>query len=302
MNHGWFHVRAAVALIVCLAVMTALDAQEGPTGEAEGEATPDAATPVASPAPQPEEETESDDPGTSPSELMELLRTGGVVGGLIFLLSLTMVYLIIEQILSIRRGTLMPADLAKSVHQQLSERKLSEAQQQCQMQPCFLSNVLSAGLSVVDFGYQDVEKAMEDTATEQAARLFRKIEYLHLIGTLAPMLGLLGTVWGMITAFMEFESKANPAVSELAPGIYRALVTTMIGLTVAVPAFAAFSIFRNRIDELVAEASLTAEHVFVDYRRDEARRKKKLKEKEKERASDDVGRIASVVHEREQRG
>ena len=296
MNHGWFHVRAAVALIVCLAVMTALDAQEGPTGE--GEATPSPAAPGAPPASQPEEETESDAAGSNSSDLIELLRTGGVVGGLIFLLSLTMVYLIIEQILSIRRGTLMPADLAKSVHQHLSERKLSEAQQQCQAQPCFLSNVLSAGLSVVDFGYQDVEKAMEDTATEQAARLFRKIEYLHLIGTLAPMLGLLGTVWGMITAFMEFESKANPAVSELAPGIYRALVTTMIGLTVAVPAFAAFSIFRNRIDELVAEASLTAEHVFVDYRRDEARRKKKLKEK----ASDDAGRIASVVHEREQRG
>ena len=297
MNHGWFHVRAAVALIACLAVMTALDAQEGPTGEGEGEAAP-----VAAASPQSEEETGSAAPGTSPSELMELLRTGGVVGGLIFLLSLTMVYLIIEQLLSIRRGALMPADLAQSVHQQLSERKLSEAHHQCQMQPCFLSNVLSAGLSVVDFGYQDVEKAMEDTATEQAARLFRKIEYLHLIGTLAPMLGLLGTVWGMITAFMEFESKANPAVSELAPGIYRALVTTMIGLTVAVPAFAAFSIFRNRIDELVAEASLTAEHVFVDYRRDEVRRKKKLKEKEKKRTNDVVDRIASDVHEREQRG
>lgn len=297
MNHGWFHVRAAVALIACLAVMTALDAQEGPTGEGEGEAAP-----VAAASPQSEEETGSAAPGTSPSELMELLRTGGVVGGLIFLLSLTMVYLIIEQLLSIRRGALMPADLAKSVHLQLSERKLSEAQHQCQMQPCFLSNVLSAGLSVVDFGYQDVEKAMEDTATEQAARLFRKIEYLHLIGTLAPMLGLLGTVWGMITAFMEFESKANPAVSELAPGIYRALVTTMIGLTVAVPAFAAFSIFRNRIDELVAEASLTAEHVFVDYRRDEVRRKKKLKEKEKKRTNDVVDRIASDVHEREQHG
>lgn len=301
MNHGWFHVRAAVALIVCLAVMTALDAQERVTGEPQ---TDPALSPAIPSAPPPDDrEAEPDAAGASPGELMELLRTGGVVGGLIFLLSLTMVYLIIEQVLSIRRGTLMPADLAKSVHQNLSERKLSEAQQQCQMQPCFLSNVLSAGLSVVDFGYQDVEKAMEDTATEQAARLFRKIEYLHLIGTLAPMLGLLGTVWGMITAFMEFESKANPAVSELAPGIYRALVTTMIGLTVAVPAFAAFSIFRNRIDELVAEASLTAEHVFVDYRRDEARRRKKVKEKEKEqRGSDDVGRIASVVHEREQRG
>lgn len=282
--------------------MSALDAQQSGSGANPGEAAP-----VPAPVDNSEAKVESSEPSagdspasSGPNELLELLRTGGVVGGLIFLLSLTMVYLIIEQLLSIRRGTLMPPELAKSVHQHLSERKLSEAQQQCQSQPCFLSNVLSAGLSVVDFGYQDVEKAMEDTATEQAARLFRKIEYLHLIGTLAPMLGLLGTVWGMITAFMEFETKANPAVSELAPGIYRALVTTMIGLTVAVPAFASFAIFRNRIDELVAEASLTAEHVFVDYRRDEARRKRKVKEKDK--VSDDAGRIAAVLHEREQRG
>ena len=202
----------------------------------------------------------------------DLVRTGGLVGGLIFALSLSMVYLMVEHLLSIRRSTLIPSELAEAVHQHLSERKIDDAKQQCSLQPCFLSNVLASGLSVIELGYQDVEKSMEDTATEQAARMFRKIEYLHLIGTLAPMLGLLGTVWGMITAFMEFEAKANPAVSELAPGIYRALVTTMLGLTVAVPAFAGFAIFRNRIDELVAEASLTAEHVFADFRRDQARR------------------------------
>lgn len=279
MNHGWFHVRAAAALLVCLALMSALNAQEAEPVPSEAAPTTGPDTEANPPTGSVAENSQTPDSSSEAGELLELLRTGGVVGGLIFLLSLTMVYLIIEQLLSIRRSSLMPIDLAKGVHKNLTERKLPEAQQQCQMQPCFLSNVLSAGLSVVDFGYQDVEKAMEDTATEQAARLFRKIEYLHLIGTLAPMLGLLGTVWGMITAFMEFESKANPAVSELAPGIYRALVTTMMGLTVAVPAFAAFAIFRNRIDELVAEASLTAEHVFVDYRRDEARRKKKAKAK-----------------------
>jgi biopolymer transport protein ExbB len=287
MNHGWFHVRAVAALLVCLALMSALDAQEPEPEAGPPEAAPTVGADAAATPPESSAgKTQSPDTSGQTSGLLELLRTGGVVGGLIFLLSLTMVYLIIEQLLSIRRSSLMPTDLAKSVHQHLTERKLPEAQQQCQMQPCFLANVLNSGLSVVDFGYQDVEKAMEDTATEQAARLFRKIEYLHLIGTLAPMLGLLGTVWGMITAFMEFESKANPAVSELAPGIYRALVTTMMGLTVAVPAFASFAIFRNRIDELVAEASLTAEHVFVDYRRDEARRKKKARDK----SGDDLAR------------
>ncbi len=227
---------------------------------------------------------DGDEAATSASadtDFFDLVRTGGLVGGLIFALSLSMVYLMVEHLLSIRRGILIPDELAEAVHQHLSERKIEDAKQQCSLQPCFLSNVLASGLSVIELGYQDVEKSMEDTATEQAARMFRKIEYLHLIGTLAPMLGLLGTVWGMITAFMEFEAKANPAVSELAPGIYRALVTTMLGLTVAVPAFAGFAIFRNRIDELVAEASLTAEHVFADFRRDQARRERKLAKQER---------------------
>lgn len=227
---------------------------------------------------------------------LDLVRTGGLVGGLIFALSLSMVYLMVEHLLSIRRGTLIPGELAEAVHQHLSERKIDDAKQQCSLQPCFLSNVLASGLSVIELGYRDVEKSMEDTATEQAARMFRKIEYLHLIGTLAPMLGLLGTVWGMITAFMEFEAKANPAVSELAPGIYRALVTTMLGLTVAVPAFASFAIFRNRIDELVAEASLTAEHVFADFRRDQARRERGRAKQE--RPAEPPPRVQSVAMER----
>jgi len=236
----------------------------------------------------------------SDTGFLDLVRTGGLVGGLIFALSLSMVYLMVEHLLSIRRGTLIPGELAEAVHQHLSERKIEDAKQQCSLQPCFLSNVLASGLSVIELGYRDVEKSMEDTATEQAARMFRKIEYLHLIGTLAPMLGLLGTVWGMITAFMEFEAKANPAVSELAPGIYRALVTTMLGLTVAVPAFASFAIFRNRIDELVAEASLMAEHVFADFRRDQARRERSRakQERNQERAAEPAPKVQSVAMER----
>ena len=108
---------------------------------------------------------------------------------------------------------------------------------------------------------------MEDAAAEEAARLTRRAEYLSVIATVAPMLGLLGTVWGMMLAFSQFSAKANPQVSELAPGIFRALVTTLLGLGVAVPAVASFALLRNRIDELVAEAAGVAEHVFGELRR-----------------------------------
>jgi biopolymer transport protein ExbB len=75
------------------------------------------------------------------------------------------------------------------------------------------------------------------------------------------MLGLMGTVWGMILAFGEFASNANPQPTDLAPSISLALVTTLQGLIVAVPALAAFAWFRSRVDEYVAETALLAEHV-----------------------------------------
>jgi biopolymer transport protein ExbB len=108
---------------------------------------------------------------------------------------------------------------------------------------------------------------MEDTAAEQTARISRRIEYLSVISTLAPMLGLMGTVWGMILAFMEFEQKANPQISELAPGIYKALVTTLQGLAVAIPCIGALAFFRRRIDDLAMESTLLAGQVFADHRR-----------------------------------
>jgi len=209
----------------------------------------------------------SAEPASSPLQLSELLKSGGAIGYLIGILSLVMVALIIDHLLNIRRSNLMPPGLAEDVHHRLSERDIAGAKQVCEQHPGFLSRLLHAGLEEVGIGYASIEKSMEDAAVEQSARLFRRIEYLSVIGTIVPMLGLMGTVWGMIQAFVEFEQKANPQVSELAPGIYRALVTTLLGLGVAVPSLSAFAIFRNRIDELAAEATLLAEHVFADFRR-----------------------------------
>lgn len=211
--------------------------------------------------------------GSSMLNLRELLAAGGAIGYVIILMSFVMVALIVDHVLTIRRRNLMPPGLAEEVHRCLAERKAAEARQLCEQHPGFLSRVLRSGLDEIGLGYSNIEKAMEDAAVEQSARLFRRIEYLSVIGTLAPMLGLMGTVWGMIQAFLEFEQKANPQVSELAPGIYRALITTLLGLGVAVPALAAFAVFRNRVDELAAETTLLAEHVFADYRRALLKRK-----------------------------
>ena len=196
-----------------------------------------------------------------------LINAGGTIGFLIIGLSVAMVALIVEHLLSIREGALMPPGLAEKLHKLISAGQYSDAEKVCRDQPSFLSYVVVSGLQDVGLGYSAVEKAMEDASQEQAARLYRKIEYLSVIGAIAPMLGLMGTVWGMILAFGEFAQKANPQVAEFAPGISRALVTTLLGLCVAVPALASYFFFRNRIDEMVAETSLKAEAVLSPYKR-----------------------------------
>jgi len=196
-----------------------------------------------------------------------LLEAGGTIGWIIMAISVWMVALLIQHLISLRTSVLMPPGLAEQVHNLIAEARYPEAQQACRSRPSFLSSVLDAGLVETPLGYAAVEKALEDASHQQAARLFRGLEYYTVIGTIAPMLGLLGTVWGMILAFMEFELKTNPQVSELAPGIYKALVTTLQGLCVAIPALAIYALLRNRVDELVAQTSLLAEHVFSGFKR-----------------------------------
>jgi len=200
-------------------------------------------------------------------DVAQLLQAGGTIGWVIVALSVAMVALIIEHLLSIRRGSLMPQGLAEQLHQLLSSGQHPQAVTLAREHHSFLGYVVAAALNETAFGYAAVEKALEDSAAEQAARLFRKIEYLSVIGVLAPMIGLMGTVWGMILAFGEFAMNANPQPTDLAPSISLALVTTLQGLIVAVPALAAFAWFRSRVDEFVAEASLLAEHVLSPVKR-----------------------------------
>ena len=207
-----------------------------------------------------------------PSGLVAIIFSGGVVGAIMILillaLSLTAAYLIFDHLMTIRRRDLMPEGLGEQVRQALLSGDVASAQQACNAQPSLLSFVLLHGISELEFGWSSVEKSLEDALAEQSARLFRRIEYLSVIGNIAPMVGLLGTVIGMIVAFQQVAATQGLASApQLAQGIYQALVTTVGGLIVAIPAIGAFAIFRNRVDQFVAEAAYTAQHVFSPLRR-----------------------------------
>ena len=200
-------------------------------------------------------------------DVRELLRAGGFIGYVTIALSVAMVALIVEHLLTIRRQTLIPNGFAEQCQQLVTSGQLAQAETLCREQPSLLSYVVGIGLHEVDLGSASMVKAMEDAVAEQAARLTRKIEYLSLIGVIGPMLGLMGTVWGMIQAFSEFAEKVAPRTADFAPSISEALVTTMFGLIVAVPAQVAFAMFRNRIDSYIAETAVTAETIIAPLKR-----------------------------------
>jgi biopolymer transport protein ExbB len=221
--------------------------------------------------------TASSAPGETkpPDTFLRIVFSGGPIGIAIMLVliltSMTALYLIIEQSLLLRRSRILPPTLGNRVRQALEAGRRGEAEQACQSMPSFLAFILLQGLSELESGWEAVEKALEDALAEQSARLFRRVEYLSVLANLAPMLGLLGTVVGMVLCFREVaNTQGNAGAAQLAEGIYQALVTTVAGLMIAIPSLAAFALLRNRVDQFVAEAAYLAQQAFAPCKRKRA--------------------------------
>ncbi|MBY0586237.1 MotA/TolQ/ExbB proton channel family protein [bacterium] len=209
-----------------------------------------------------------------PDTILTLVEASGSIGAMIILLSIAGVALILEHAMTIRRTVLIPKGLPEELHSLITQDDFTKAEQLCKLRPSYLSYVVLSGLQEVRMGYRAVEKSMEDASQEQAARLFRKVEYLALIANIAPMLGLLGTVYGILLAFKKIAETQGAAVaSDMAGGVYLALVTTVEGLLVGIPALGAYAIFRARVEQLASEVGLVSEQVFNNYKRSRALRK-----------------------------
>jgi len=208
----------------------------------------------------------------SGNSTIDIIFSGGVFGVMIIVallgLSVAAVYLVFDQVMTLRRREIVPNGLHDAVRQSLLRGNVAEADAACRRQPSVLSYTMSSGLAEIDLGWPEVVKAVEDALAEQSARLLRKIEYLSLIGNIAPMVGLLGTVTGMILAFQQVATSAGAAgAGDLAQGIYQALVTTVGGLIVAIPSLGAFAICRNRVDALIAEVAQQSAHALSPIKR-----------------------------------
>ena len=188
---------------------------------------------------------------------------------LILLLSLLSVFFVIEHALSINRRKLMPSQLITDLEKHVARGEINQALELCYRPENYslVSEVVAAGLERFqssEFGFAEYRTAVEEAGEDFTGRLYRKTEVLNVIGSIAPMLGLLGTVVGMIEAFNTIAARQGMArPEELAGGIGQALITTLQGLFVAIPTMVAFSFFRNKIDSLVAEAGKRIERMLL---------------------------------------
>jgi len=201
--------------------------------------------------------------------LVDLIKFGGWVGYVIIAMSVVAVALVVEYAMSLRPKSLTPDDDVAELEKLIAAGAYDDVATRLADKDCsFVTTVVARGVKEHDRGYDAMVKAMEDTADELTGKLLRKIEHLNIIANIAPMLGLLGTVMGMVNSFNQISvSVGGVDPRRLAGGIFEALMTTVMGLIVAIPALYAFGIFRNRVDSLVSEATAKAEHLVDPLKR-----------------------------------
>jgi len=192
---------------------------------------------------------------------------GGSIGLVLWALSIVMVALVIQAFLAIRKINVLPDSTRIQVQQLFDNKQYREAVELTATQPDYLSYIVHASLSEANRGYNAMEKALAEAANERTTRLMRSIEYLNLLGNIGPMLGLLGTVYGMILAFFTIVAKGGAVEpAELAEALGIKLVCTFMGLVVAIPSLTVYGLMRNRIDILAGEAVVAAQDMVAIFK------------------------------------
>ena len=194
----------------------------------------------------------------STKSAIDLFKSTGFVGWLMVGCSIVGTSLAIEHAVNIRREKLAPDTLAQDLEALIDEERYDEAMEMCDEEGGYLSSLIGSALRMRHAGYEEMIGGLEAAAGEQAFKLNTKISYLSLIGNVAPLLGLLGTVTGMISSFQEIEKLKAPTPGDLTKGVYESLVNTTMGLFVAIIFLTLYFIFKNKVSKMTLSMNLQA--------------------------------------------
>lgn len=205
--------------------------------------------------------TATDDTGGGRQSMLSLvMNASGIFGVVLLIMSLAAGALIAMGFLQVRRDNLLPPTFIEAFEQRLTSKDYQGAYETARSDDSLIARVLAAGLGKLNRGYEEAIEGMQEVGEEESMTMEHKVSYLAMIGSIAPMIGLMGTVYGMIKSFMVIAtSDVQPKPKDLAEGISMALVTTLEGLVVAVPALLFYTILRNRISRLLLEVGMVSE-------------------------------------------
>jgi len=202
------------------------------------------------------------------SFLAWMIRSSGWIGLVIALMSFYLIALVVWMSLHYRTVAAVPRELLSDVQELLEQNKYNEAYHRLLGDSSFLARVLAAGARKLPSGLAQAQRAMEMANEDATMEMEHRTTYLATVGTLGPMIGLVGTVYGMIMAFRVIALTGSSAqANQLAAGISTALFATLEGIAISIPAIYFYAMFRNRIARLSLEVGLAAEPLLEQFAR-----------------------------------
>jgi biopolymer transport protein ExbB len=237
---------------------TAQDAEkEAPKAEAPAAEAAPAST--AAPA------TAAESPPQTKSMLRWALEASGPIGVFLLCLSIYFTAVVIRLFMELRLSEAVPPALVDKMETAIREKKFQELYDACRDNESYVARLVRTGVANLPNGRPEAKEAMNAASDEIVTGMESKISYLAIIGQLGPMIGLVGTIWGMIMSFQEIATAAGsqPKPEKVAEGISTALFITLEGVALAVPAIFFFSFFRNRIAVLTMEANRVADRTIA---------------------------------------
>ncbi len=173
--------------------------------------------------------------------------------------SLVTIALIVEHFIAVRLVTIAPSEQVKRARQLIERRNFRDCLERMRKSSTFFARVMTSSLQHARHGFDAMHEAALEKSGELSGQMFRKVEYMNIIGNLGPLMGLLGTVYGMIIAFNALGQGGGVAGTDaggLATGISLALVNTLLGLGLAIIGLGFFGLCRNRVDSLTVQATV----------------------------------------------
>lgn len=217
----------------------------------------------------------TDDKGATPAQpkkesrslwqiISHILKSVGIAFGIVLgLCSVALVTLVVLLVLELRMSAAIPPSFVEDFTETVNKRRFKEAYEMAKEDPSFVARVLAAGMARLQYGIEDAREASFSMLESVKAGKEQLIVYLATIGTLGPLLGLVGTVFGMILSFMTLSSGTQINAQQLADDISHALVITLLGIGMSVPAIFAHAFFKNRLIKITHDAGNVADDLLT---------------------------------------